>query len=164
METTYSQEPSINFQRTTRRYISADKTLRNHRCENLESSINGTPCFRFTAGIRTGYLRNSNQTCYHCDYLLSNFSSSREILYPRTYKHFTGYDTESVESSSQLHNLLIMFTHIFGHRSGSCPEILVSSQRFCMNVSSVRLIPLTTITSLTLQPEEYEKKTLQPHF
>jgi hypothetical protein len=34
-EPTYSSETSADFQRTRRRYIPEDKTLRNHRCENL---------------------------------------------------------------------------------------------------------------------------------
>jgi hypothetical protein len=37
MEATCSSETSVNFQRTTRRYISEDSTLHNHRCENLKS-------------------------------------------------------------------------------------------------------------------------------
>jgi hypothetical protein len=30
-------ETSVDFQRTTRRYIPEDRTLHNHRCENLKS-------------------------------------------------------------------------------------------------------------------------------
>jgi hypothetical protein len=30
-----SSETSVDFQRTTRHYISEDSTLHNHRCENL---------------------------------------------------------------------------------------------------------------------------------
>jgi hypothetical protein len=37
MATTGSSEASVGFQRTTRRYIPEDKTLHNHRCENLKS-------------------------------------------------------------------------------------------------------------------------------
>jgi hypothetical protein len=37
METIYSSEMSVDFQRTTRRCISEDKTPHNHRCENLRS-------------------------------------------------------------------------------------------------------------------------------
>jgi hypothetical protein len=36
MEATCSSETSVDFQRTTRRYIPEDKTLHNHRCENLK--------------------------------------------------------------------------------------------------------------------------------
>jgi hypothetical protein len=36
-EATCSSETSVNFQRTTRRYILEDRTLHNHRCENLKS-------------------------------------------------------------------------------------------------------------------------------
>jgi hypothetical protein len=32
-------ETSVDFQRTTRRYIPEDSTLHNHRCENLKSYI-----------------------------------------------------------------------------------------------------------------------------
>jgi hypothetical protein len=34
-----SSETSVNFQRTTRRYIPEDSTVHNHRCENLKSYI-----------------------------------------------------------------------------------------------------------------------------
>jgi hypothetical protein len=37
MEAICSSETSVNFQRTTRRYIPEDSTLHNHRCENLKS-------------------------------------------------------------------------------------------------------------------------------
>jgi hypothetical protein len=36
MEATCSTETSVDFQRTTRRYIPEDRTLRYHRCENLK--------------------------------------------------------------------------------------------------------------------------------
>jgi hypothetical protein len=36
-ETICSSETSVDFQRTTRRYIPEDSTLHNHRCENLTS-------------------------------------------------------------------------------------------------------------------------------
>jgi hypothetical protein len=37
LEATCSSEMSVDFQRTTRRYIAEDRTLRNHRCENFKS-------------------------------------------------------------------------------------------------------------------------------
>jgi hypothetical protein len=37
IEATCSYETSVDFQRTTRRYIPEDGTLHNHRCENLKS-------------------------------------------------------------------------------------------------------------------------------
>jgi hypothetical protein len=36
MEVTRFPETSVDFQRTTRPYILKDKTLYNHRCENLK--------------------------------------------------------------------------------------------------------------------------------
>jgi hypothetical protein len=39
MEAIYSSETSVDFQRTTRRYIPEDSTLYNHRCEHLKSYI-----------------------------------------------------------------------------------------------------------------------------
>jgi hypothetical protein len=39
MEATCSSETSADFQWTTRRYTPDDRTLDNHRCENLESYI-----------------------------------------------------------------------------------------------------------------------------
>jgi hypothetical protein len=35
MEATYSSEASVDFQRTTRRYIPEDRTLHDHRCKNI---------------------------------------------------------------------------------------------------------------------------------
>jgi hypothetical protein len=46
MEAVCSSETSVDFQRTTRRYIPQDRTLHNHRCENLKSY---TVIFIFTA-------------------------------------------------------------------------------------------------------------------
>jgi hypothetical protein len=37
MEAICSCEISVDFQRTTRRYIPEDSTLHNHRCEDLKS-------------------------------------------------------------------------------------------------------------------------------
>jgi hypothetical protein len=37
MEAIYSSETSIEFQRTTLRYIPEASTLHNHRCDNLKS-------------------------------------------------------------------------------------------------------------------------------
>jgi hypothetical protein len=39
MEAIYSSETSVDFQRTTRRYIPVDSILRNHGCENLKSYV-----------------------------------------------------------------------------------------------------------------------------
>jgi hypothetical protein len=43
MEAMCSSEMSADFQRTTQCYISGDRTLHNHRCENLKFYKN-TPC------------------------------------------------------------------------------------------------------------------------
>jgi hypothetical protein len=37
MEAVSSSETSVETQRTTRRHISEDDTLQNHRCKNLKS-------------------------------------------------------------------------------------------------------------------------------
>jgi hypothetical protein len=37
MELKYFSETSVDFQRTTRRYITEDRTLHSHHCENLTS-------------------------------------------------------------------------------------------------------------------------------
>jgi hypothetical protein len=39
MEAICSSETSANFQRTTRRDVPQDRTLYNHRCENLKSYL-----------------------------------------------------------------------------------------------------------------------------
>jgi hypothetical protein len=36
MEATCTYETTVDFQRTTRPYIPEDRTLHNHRCENLK--------------------------------------------------------------------------------------------------------------------------------
>jgi hypothetical protein len=43
MEATCSSQTSVDFQRTTRRYIPEDRTLHNHRCENLKYYSLWTP-------------------------------------------------------------------------------------------------------------------------
>jgi hypothetical protein len=44
METIFSSETSVHFQRTTRRYVPEDRTLHNHRCENLKFQNNEENC------------------------------------------------------------------------------------------------------------------------
>jgi hypothetical protein len=39
METIYFSKMSIDFQRTTQRYVPEDSILYNHRCENLKSCL-----------------------------------------------------------------------------------------------------------------------------
>jgi hypothetical protein len=51
LEAIYSSETSIDFERTTRRYIPEDMTLHNHRCENLQPSIKDTNSERSKYGI-----------------------------------------------------------------------------------------------------------------
>jgi hypothetical protein len=41
-----SSDTSVDFQRTTRRYIPEDRHLHNHRCQNLKSYIGGV-CLNF---------------------------------------------------------------------------------------------------------------------
>jgi hypothetical protein len=45
MEATFSSETSVDFQRTTLRFIPENRTLHNHRCENLISYISNKMCF-----------------------------------------------------------------------------------------------------------------------
>jgi hypothetical protein len=45
MEATCSYETSVDFQRTTQRYIQEHRTFHNHRCENLKSDP--LPVFQF---------------------------------------------------------------------------------------------------------------------
>jgi hypothetical protein len=39
METIYFSETSVDFQRTTRRYVPEVSTFHSHRCENLKSYL-----------------------------------------------------------------------------------------------------------------------------
>jgi hypothetical protein len=48
MEAVCSSETSVEFQRTTRRYIPEDRTLNNHRCWNLTSHV---LAFRWLFGL-----------------------------------------------------------------------------------------------------------------
>jgi hypothetical protein len=43
---TCSSETSVDFQRTTRRYISEDSTIHNHRCENLKILLSDWYCLK----------------------------------------------------------------------------------------------------------------------
>jgi hypothetical protein len=40
MEATYYSQTSVEFQWTTQQYVPKDRTLRNHRCENIRSYMN----------------------------------------------------------------------------------------------------------------------------
>jgi hypothetical protein len=51
MEAKYSSETSVDFQRTTCLYIPEDRTLHNHRCDNLRSYKSILICHRFFYGI-----------------------------------------------------------------------------------------------------------------
>jgi hypothetical protein len=44
MEATCSSETSVNFERSTRRYIPKDRTFHNHLCANLKSYMAPTVC------------------------------------------------------------------------------------------------------------------------
>jgi hypothetical protein len=56
-----SSETSIVFQRTIRRYIPEDRTLHNHRCENLKSSIIYYSSANVMNNVTMGWPCNSNQ-------------------------------------------------------------------------------------------------------
>jgi hypothetical protein len=55
MEVTYSSETSVDFQRTTRRYIPEERTLHNHRCENL-NNVNVSPYILLHAVCTVGVM------------------------------------------------------------------------------------------------------------
>jgi hypothetical protein len=64
MEETCSFETSVDFQPTERRYIPEERTLHNHRCENLKSYVSIRLIIlkkvRWTGHVQlTGYARNS---------------------------------------------------------------------------------------------------------
>jgi hypothetical protein len=63
MEVTCSFEASVYFQRTTRRYIPEDRSIHNHRCENLKFCIVLFVCFLFARRAEWGrrvYTSSSN--------------------------------------------------------------------------------------------------------
>jgi hypothetical protein len=69
METIFSSETSVDFQRTTRSYIPEDSTLRNHRCENLNSKdFNFTFYILFILGVGgwDWVPWYGGRTCAHC--------------------------------------------------------------------------------------------------
>jgi hypothetical protein len=89
-----------HFQRATRRYIQEDRTLHNHRCENLKShmNINFVTCFivrillciMYSIIIQpsTQQIRNNEQS--------TNRTTEREQPLPnnkRTWHPYTGHDT-----------------------------------------------------------------------
>jgi hypothetical protein len=55
MEAIYSSETSVDFQRTTWRYIQEDCTLHNHGCENLKSYIKSCSRQRGHGGRLVGW-------------------------------------------------------------------------------------------------------------
>jgi hypothetical protein len=62
-----SSETTAHFQRTTRRYIPEDRTLHNHRCENLRSCNE--------AVSTPDYIASDSRVIYvlwHADPLLGN--------------------------------------------------------------------------------------------
>jgi hypothetical protein len=54
MEATYTSETSVDLQRTTRRYISEDRILHNHRCKYLKSY---PPSYLISILIASSHLR-----------------------------------------------------------------------------------------------------------
>jgi hypothetical protein len=51
MEAVCSFHASLNFHRTTRRHIPEDRTLRSHRCENLEYKSVFQRCTKYYAPL-----------------------------------------------------------------------------------------------------------------
>jgi hypothetical protein len=69
MEETCSSETSADFQRTTWHYISADRTLHNHCCENLKptlpNKIGNKADHKYTAVEHVNHTRGKYQQCKH---------------------------------------------------------------------------------------------------
>jgi hypothetical protein len=56
MEATYSSGTSVDFQRTTWRYISEDITFHNQRCENLKSYLDLILPYKFKCRLQIPHL------------------------------------------------------------------------------------------------------------
>jgi hypothetical protein len=71
MEATYSSETSVDFQRNTQPYIPEDRTLHDHRCENL-NSYKSRPC---SVSIhRLAGRRKNTESPSVCRFPLHNYS------------------------------------------------------------------------------------------
>jgi hypothetical protein len=79
MEATYSSEMPVGFHQTTYRYIPEDRTVHNHRCENLNPTENSSvfheiPLF----DIAPNHL---NSFHIHTDITIQSFSLLRSLLF-----------------------------------------------------------------------------------
>jgi hypothetical protein len=72
MKAICSSETSIDFQRTTRRYIPEDSTLHNHYCKNLKSYM--TLCVSYEVGTELLFFSSVFSQSMRC------FPSSKSIL------------------------------------------------------------------------------------
>jgi hypothetical protein len=68
----YSSETSVDFQRTTRRYIPEDSTLHNHRCENLKSYIVICSVYRTSVILNSYLVRIFKNLLYTYVYITKN--------------------------------------------------------------------------------------------
>jgi hypothetical protein len=76
MEATCSSYTEVDFQRTTRRYTPEDRTLHDHRCENLKLYTAVWIFIKFDIGVFTWTLPNNSNLDYN----------------QRTTKHFNIHD------------------------------------------------------------------------
>lgn len=65
LEVIFSSDTSVDFQRDTRRFILEDKTLHNHRWENVKSYIELGQCHGFIYSLNYGsYIEAINSPDY----------------------------------------------------------------------------------------------------
>jgi hypothetical protein len=77
-EAVCSSETSVDFKRTTRRYIPEDITLHKNRCENLKCySVN---VVGVSADIMRAHLPNSRQKCYRLSQR-DRFLTAQALMY-----------------------------------------------------------------------------------
>jgi hypothetical protein len=75
MEAIFSFETSVDFQRTTRRYIPEDSTLHNYLCENLKSCRLHFAC----SEIMNRKLQRNVRSRISFEYFIDNANISRKV-------------------------------------------------------------------------------------
>jgi hypothetical protein len=119
MEVICASKTLGGFQRTTPRYIPEDRTLHNHRCENLKSYLMERGCMlicifgaRNMKSIKVEYwpvLTEIFHTCSYTRNLPGETGRPRKIEVPDLNQGPPKYETESLTSRRQVKFVLLLF-------------------------------------------------------
>jgi hypothetical protein len=96
IEAVCSSETSVDFQRATRSYIPEDSTPRNHRCENLKSSV-----YLYDSLLTTGVKWNISAVDDVSQQLeLSTEHVDRTVIAPASYSGVPGRKSQPLDQLS----------------------------------------------------------------